>query len=250
MKLWQVRRHWDALAKEDPYFSVLTDRDKKGNRWAVDEFFATGVSEVGTDLARVRALAPHAPTGFALDFGCGAGRLTQALGAHYGQVIGVDISPGMVALAREHCKKANVSFVHNSKANLAIFPEHTFSLVYSRITLQHIAPRYTRRYLREFIRILAPGGILSIQVPESVPAGDPPDRLRFSIWPPTMLMRIRRNIRYHFPGWFPGTPKMQMYALAREEVAACLADGGADLLAVDRSQHDAVINLTYIARKP
>jgi SAM-dependent methyltransferase len=170
--------------------------------------------------------------------------------AQFAQVIGVDISPGMVALAREHCQRANVSFAHNSKANLALFADGTFSFVYSRITLQHIAPRYTRRYLREFIRILAPGGILSIQVPESVPAGDPPDRLRFSIWPPTMLMRIRRNIRYHFPGWFPGTPKMQMYALAREDVAACLAAGGVDLLAVDRSPHDAVVNLTYIARKP
>ena len=46
MKLWQVQRHWDALAKADPLFAVLTKADKQGNRWAIDEFFATGVAEV------------------------------------------------------------------------------------------------------------------------------------------------------------------------------------------------------------
>jgi SAM-dependent methyltransferase len=250
MKLWQVRRHWDALAKVDPYFAVLTDPDKQGHRWAIDEFFSTGVAEVEKDLEQVRSCGASVAAQSALDFGCGAGRLTQALAPHFAGVTGVDISPEMISLAREHCKKPNVSFVHNSGPHLGLFADNSFSFVYSRITLQHVAPRYTRRYLREFIRVLAPGGVLSVQVPESVPAGDPPDRLRFSIWPPTMLMRIRRNIRYHFPGWFPGTPKMQMYALSREEVVRCIAAGGAELLAVEKSPHDAVVNLTYIARKP
>jgi SAM-dependent methyltransferase len=250
MRLWQVRRHWDALARADPYFAVLTERDKKGNRWSAAEFFATGVAEVGRDLQRVRDCEPALPPGAALDFGCGAGRLTQALAAHFPRVTGVDISGEMIALAREHCVLPNVEFVRNPGADLGIFPDGSFSLVYSRITLQHIAPAYTRAYLREFVRVLAPGGVLSVQIPESVPAGDPPDRLRFSLWPPTMAMRARRYIRYHFPGWFPGTPKMQMYALPRDEVAACLSGAGAQLLAIDRSEHDAVVNLTYLARRP
>jgi SAM-dependent methyltransferase len=163
-------------------------------------------------------------------------------------VTGVDISEEMVALAREHGATPGVRFVHNPRADLRAFPDRSFAFVYSRITLQHIAPAYTRGYLAEFVRVLVPGGVLSVQVPESVPAGDPPDRLRLSAWPPTMWMRVKRNIRYHFPGWFPGTPKMQMYALPRDEVARSLA--GAELLAVDRSEHDAVVNLTYIARRP
>jgi SAM-dependent methyltransferase len=249
MKLWQVRRHWDELAKMDPFFAVLTDSDKQGNKWAVEEFFSTGVAEVERDLEGIRARYPGFPQKAALDFGCGTGRLTQALGRHFARATGVDISSRMVALANEHNQDARVSFLHNPRPDLRIFPDASFDLVYSRITLQHIAPRYTKRYLREFVRVLAPGGVLSVQIPEKVPAGDPPDRLKFSIWPPTMAMRISRYVRYHNPGWFPGTPKMQMYALPRSEVLALLADAGVELLSVDRSEHVDVDNLVYTARK-
>ena len=250
MRLWQVRRHWDALAKGDPFFAVLTNPDKQGNKWALAEFFSTGVAEVDRDLARLRALAPGFSDRSALDFGCGAGRLTQALGRHFKRATGVDISGHMVALAGVHNSQEGVSFVHNVRPDLRMFPDNAFSLVYSRITLQHVAPRYTRRYLREFTRVLEPGGIVSVQIPERVPVGDPPDRLRFSAWPPTMVMRIRRFLRYHYPGWFPGTPKMQMYALPREEVLRCLETAGAQVLSVDKSEHGSVDNLVYIARKP
>jgi SAM-dependent methyltransferase len=249
MKLWQLRRHWNALAREDPFWAVLTESAKQGNRWATPEFFSTGIAEVDRDMARIRALDPAMPLGNALDFGCGAGRLTAALARHFARATGVDISDTMVALARQHCAEQRVRFVCNARPDLRIFPDHSFDLVYSRITLQHIAPRYTRRYLGEFVRILAPGGILSVQVPETVPAGAPPDRLKFSIWPPTMIMRMRRHVRYHHPGWFPDDPKMQMYAIPRGEVLKRLADAGAEVLLTEQAEHDEVRNVTYIARK-
>ncbi len=249
MKLWQVQRHWDALARADPLWAVLTDSDKLGKRWSMEEFFSTGVAEVGADVARVRLLDPGLREESALDFGCGAGRLTQALALHFSRATGVDISGQMVALAREHSGSARVSFVHNPRPHLGLFPDDSFDFVYSRITLQHIAPRYTRRYLREFIRVLAPGGVMSVQVPATVPAGDPPERFRLSLWPPTVWMRAKRYVRYHHPGWFPGTPKMQMYAVARDEVLECLASGGAEILSVERDGHADFENLTYIARK-
>lgn len=249
MKLWQVQRHWDELAKADPLWAVLTESEKQGKRWNVDEFFSTGLAEVGADMDRVRALAPGFTGRNALDFGCGAGRLTQALARHFERVTGVDISGRMVALAREHNGNPRVDFVHNPRADLSRFPTGSFDFVYSRITLQHIAPRYTRRYLGEFARVLAPGGILLAQVPATVPAGDPPDRFRFSLWPPTAWMRLKRNVRYHYPGWFPGTPKMQMYALAQGDVLGCLAAGGAEVLSVEKGGEDAFLNLTYVARR-
>ncbi len=249
MKLWQVQRHWDELAKADPLWAVLTESDKQGKRWSAEEFFSTGVAEVGADMARVRRLAPELAGRSALDFGCGAGRLTQALAQHFARVTGVDISGRMVALARDHSSNPRVDFVHNTRPDLKGFPSGSLDFVYSRITLQHVAPRYTRRYLGEFARVLAPGGIMFVQVPATVPAGDPPDRFRFSIWPPTAWMRFRRYVRYHHPGWFPGTPKMQMYALPRGDVLECLAAGSAEVLSVERGERDAFENLTYIARK-
>jgi SAM-dependent methyltransferase len=250
MKLWQLRRHWDALARDDPFWAVLTESKKQGNRWAIDEFFSTGLAEAEGDVARARAAVPDLRMGRALDFGCGAGRLTQGLARHFERVTGIDISERMVALAREHCRDERVEFAHNARPDLGMFPDGSFDFVYSRITLQHIAPRYTRRYLGEFVRVLAPGGVLSVQVPEAVPAGDPPDRLMFSLWPPTMWMRFKRHVRYHHPGWFPGTPKMQMYALARDEVAGIIQRSGAEILSVEKGEHGAVENNAYIARKP
>ena len=250
MKLWQVRRHWDALAKDDPFWAVLTESQKQGNRWAISEFFSTGVAEVEKDLAQVRFFDPQLRMRSALDFGCGAGRLTQALARHFERVTGVDISERMVTLAREHCTDSRVSFTQNARADLKLFPDRSFDLVYSRITLQYIAPRYTRRYLREFIRILCPGGVMSVQIPDKVPAGDPPDRLRFSFWPPTLWMRVARHVRYHHPGWFPGTPKMQMYAMPKDEVVSFLTRSGAQMMSVEKSEHGDVDNYVYVARRP
>ena len=187
--------------------------------------------------------------GRALDFGCGAGRLTQGLARHFERVTGVDISPRMVALARAHCADERVRFAENARPDLRMFADASFDFVYSRITLQHVAPRYTLRYLAEFARVLAPGGVMSVQVPERVPAGDPPDRLRFSAWPPTLIMRVARHVRYHHPGWFPGTPKMQMYAVPRAQVAAVLSGAGAEILSVEGSEHGDVENTIYIARR-
>lgn len=249
MRLWQLRKHWEGLAAKDPLWAVLTSPDKHGNRWKIDEFFATGVAEVERDLQRVREVAGALPKGAALDFGCGAGRLTQALGAHFPAVTGVDISRGMIEVAKSRCRNPSVDFVHNTRSDLRAFKDGSLGFVYSRITLQHIAPRYTRRYLGEFVRVLAAGGVLSVQIPARVPAGDPPERLKFSAWPPTLVMRIRRYLRYHHPGWFPDTPKMQMYALDRDEVEAILKQAGARVLCVDSTAHGHVENLTYIARK-
>jgi hypothetical protein len=64
-----------------------------------------------------------------------------------------------------------------------------------------------------------------------------------------MWMRLARHIRYHHPGWFPGTPKMQRYAVARARVLGSLAEAGAEVLAVERIEHDEVVNLTYLARR-
>ena len=249
MHLWQVRRHWDALAKTDPFFAVLTEDSKSGNKWAVDEFFSTGVAEVDRDFEQIREAGHGTLFQNALDFGSGAGRLTQALARHCENVVGLDISPEMVALAAGHCANPRVRFIANPGSDLRIFPDGAFDLVYSRITLQHIAPRHTQAYLAEFVRVLSSGGLLSVQIPESVPSGDPPDRLRFSIWPPTMWMRIKRHLKYHFPGWFPGTPKMQMYAIPQKDVTASISAAGAQVLSVELRQQAEVRNLVYLARK-
>ena len=48
--------------------------------------------------------------------------------------------------------------------------ERRFDLAYTRIVLQHVAGRdLARSYIREFVRVLAPGGIAMFQVPVHIP---------------------------------------------------------------------------------
>ena len=96
MSFERHRQDWEHLAEIDPLWAVLTLRGRKGGRWDVDEFFATGEAEVGHVISIAETLGRPARAERALDFGCGVGRLTRALGARFESALGVDISAGMV----------------------------------------------------------------------------------------------------------------------------------------------------------
>ncbi len=57
------------------------------------------------------------------------------------------------------------TYLVNAGNDLARFPNNHFDLIYSKITLQHMHPRYAARYLREFMRTLSPKGVLIFQPP-------------------------------------------------------------------------------------
>ena len=40
-----------------------------------------------------------------------------------------------------------------------------FDFVYSSLVLQHMKPEYSQNYIKEFLRILAPGGLVYFQLP-------------------------------------------------------------------------------------
>ncbi len=71
----------------------------------------------------------------ALDAGCGAGRLTQALSERYDHVVGVDISEPLIDIARQH-SAPNVRYV---VGDLRSFRDAMgFNLVLSSTTLHHV----------------------------------------------------------------------------------------------------------------
>ena len=47
MSFERHRQDWEHLAEIDPLWAVLTVPGRKGGRWDVDEFFATGEAEIG-----------------------------------------------------------------------------------------------------------------------------------------------------------------------------------------------------------
>lgn len=96
------------------------------------------------------------PTGeeYALDVGCGAGALALALAPHVGAVVGVDLVPELLALARERAP-ANATFVEGDGTALA-FDDGSFDLSGTVRTLHHIAR--PELVLAELTRVTRPHG--------------------------------------------------------------------------------------------
>ncbi len=173
MDLDDLQTHWNEWGRRDPYWEIISRPDRRGNRWDLDEFLRTGVDETDALLAWLQNLSVAVRPGRALDFGCGVGRITQALARTFAECDGVDIAPSMIERAHELNRFGErCRYVVNDRDDLARFGDETFDLVYSVIVLQHIAPEFTTAYLREFTRVLSPRGVLVFQLPSHLLASD------------------------------------------------------------------------------
>lgn len=163
---------WNELAQLDPHWAILTASGKRFGGWDSEEFFATGTAEANAFMLRVEELGLPQQRGRALDFGCGLGRMTRALAAHFDPCIGVDISEEMVRGARDaNADVTGISFEVNHATDLKRFDDASFDLVYSMIVLQHVPDRDAiESYVREFCRVMRPGGLAVFQLPTHIPA--------------------------------------------------------------------------------
>jgi SAM-dependent methyltransferase len=171
--LLKLKEVWETLGHEDPLWAVVSRPDKRGGRWELPEFLATGEEDVARFSDVLRSL-PGAPERFVhvLDFGCGVGRLSLAWRRRAGRVTGVDISGPMVIQARRLASgHAGVDYVVNQRPDLAVFADNTFDLCFSHICLQHMPWELAAGYLREFGRVCSPGGWIAFQLPSRRAAG-------------------------------------------------------------------------------
>jgi 2-polyprenyl-3-methyl-5-hydroxy-6-metoxy-1,4-benzoquinol methylase len=164
MNLKDIRKNWTLLGNEDPMHAILTDPAKTGNRWAMDEFFETGRAEVKQMLEVCSQKGGMVSHGRALDFGCGVGRLTQALAEHFESVDGVDISGSMIDNAQKLNRfQGRVAYHVNVREDLNLFQPGQFDFMCSLFVLQHMPAVLQRNYIRDFFRLLKPGGIAYFQ---------------------------------------------------------------------------------------
>ena len=164
--LQDSQRYWDRHAASDPLWTVLAFPDKSGGRWTLHEFMKTGEREIALLFHRVQELQLKLPWRRALDFGCGVGRLTQALARRQERVLGADISPVMIDLAaRLNRYPDRVEYVCTADNALEALHSGSFDCIYSNIVLQHVPPDVSVQYLHEFFRLLEPAGVLVFQLP-------------------------------------------------------------------------------------
>jgi len=157
-----LQKDWDIMAQLDPLWMVLNERDKRYGRWDPDEFFATGEQEIAQALARCNVHPAEA-----LDYGCGVGRLTRALAGRFERCLGLDFSPGMIEQARRYNGHlANCEF---RSGTLAELPPGSFDFIYCARVLQHMKRPEIYEALRQFVRLLKPGGTALFQLPYFMP---------------------------------------------------------------------------------
>ncbi|MHB8643524.1 MAG: class I SAM-dependent methyltransferase [Gaiellaceae bacterium] len=224
------RRDWDELAEVDPLWAVISDPTRRGGRWDLEEFLATGNAEVERVLRVSRELGRPQEWSRALDFGCGVGRVTRALAAHFGEIVGVDVSAQMIEHARRvNADISNCRFEVNEAPDLGAFASGSFDFVYSRIVLQHLPRREDAlRYVGEFLRVARPGGLVCFQLPGAIPLLRQRLDLRRRAYAVLRASGMSAQ-RLHERGLSP----MRVIGIPREEVEQFLVRRGATVAFVE-----------------
>ena len=228
MDLDRTWEDWTTLGAQDPLWAILVTPQGRHDAWDREDFLATGRAEVTDVLARIRAGGWTSGHSAALDFGCGAGRLTQALRDHFDHVVGVDFSEPMLERARQLDADRRCEFVHNTRSDLSVFADDRFDLAYSSLVLQHIPTPIARTYLAELLRVVRPGGLVAVQVasrPDTSAKG-----LLTRVMPRSLMRFVQRRVLgYPAP--------MDMYPLSPDDVTTAAQGRGEVVAAWDEPMY-------------
>lgn len=246
MSLEKSRAHWEDMGKLDPCWAILSEPGTKHGKWELKKFFETGKDEISGLMAAIQKLGVRLDHDWALDFGCGVGRLSCALAGCFGNVVGVDISQSMVQQAVAFNTHPNCQFVVNDSESLP-FRSEQFNLVYSVIVLQHV-PEQTliRNYIAEFMRVLRRGGLLVMQLPNHVPLRRRLQaRPRLYTW--LRAVGISEQLLYRQLGLHP----IPMRFLPESNVVSIVESGGGRMLQIvaDQRAGSYISSRTYYAAK-
>jgi ubiquinone/menaquinone biosynthesis C-methylase UbiE len=144
---------WERSARTDAIKAIADATD-------AETFDQSGVP----DAEPVLALLP--PNAVVLEIGCGIGRVLQHVAAGCREAHGVDISKEMVDRGTERLAHLrNLHLHHGNGYDLGLFADTTFDVVYSAIVFQHMPKTIAYNYMTETYRVLKPGGIFRLQVP-------------------------------------------------------------------------------------
>jgi 2-polyprenyl-3-methyl-5-hydroxy-6-metoxy-1,4-benzoquinol methylase len=229
------RRAWEDWARVDPLWAVVTAPGQQNGQWDTEEFFASGRETIDSLWSQSRSCGLPVAHRRALDFGCGVGRLSRALGAHVDHVLGLDISASMIASAKDHnAAYANLDFAVHSDVDLAAFEAGSFDVVCSLLVLQHIpSVVMIEAYLVELTMVLAPGGVMMLGLPSRVSEPARPSDLRSRLRVRSRLAHAMRRVGfspsflYNHMNW---RPEMPMNAVSLDRMTALLEENGGQVV--------------------
>jgi ubiquinone/menaquinone biosynthesis methyltransferase len=107
---------------------------------------------------RLAALAEPLPGRRALDLATGTGDIAYVMASRGAHVVGLDITPRMIALAREKARRQSGRCAFLVADMIALpFPDRSFDVVSTGYGLRNVAD--LARAIDEIARVLVPGGV-------------------------------------------------------------------------------------------
>jgi ubiquinone/menaquinone biosynthesis C-methylase UbiE len=114
-----------------------------------------------------------APDMTVLDFGCGPGFVARQAARFAKNVVAVDVSAGALACARVLNSVPNLKYVKTNHKDLAVIASESVDAAITFAVLQHLNDEQVAHFLKEFHRVIKPGGKAICHV-----AVDPPKEPR------------------------------------------------------------------------
>lgn len=109
-----------------------------------------------------------------LDAACGTGYGTALMSSTAASATGIDISPEAIEYAKHHYGECtNAHYVEASIASLP-FPDHSFDVIISFETIEHVDGELQNSFLREIKRCLREDGLLIMSSPDKRTYSDLP----------------------------------------------------------------------------
>jgi ubiquinone/menaquinone biosynthesis C-methylase UbiE len=111
------------------------------------------------DRALLATVVELVGTGTVADVGCGPGHVTRFVAERHRDVVGIDLSPRMIAVARE--RAPDLTFTVGSMLRLPA-GDGAWSRVVSLYSIIHMTTEERAAASREFARVIARGGCLLV----------------------------------------------------------------------------------------
>lgn len=155
-----TNKDWCNIGEFEPYFGVLShERFLRRNltRETLAEFWLTGEHHMNECWNLIENyFGPNPKPKYALDFGCGVGRLTRAMASMAEHVCGVDVSSPMLEEAKRNDPPANIEYTFDIPSGVQI------DWINSVIVFQHIPPERGYSLFHDLLSVAAPDALLSV----------------------------------------------------------------------------------------
>jgi SAM-dependent methyltransferase len=177
------------------------------------------------DRALLEGLLELAGVGTIADVGCGPGHVTRFLAARNADVVGIDLSPGMIAIARERAPE--LPFVVASMLRLPA-EDGVWAGAVALYSIIHLQAEERAAACAEFARVLRPGGWLLVSF--HVDSAD-----------------FASGEANHLTTWFGESVDLDAYFLDPSQIVAELKSAGFEVMA--RVQRQPFPEVEYPSRR-